>query len=334
MASSIDVGIINYNGGEQLLMCINSLRKCTGPHINIFVFDNDSSDNSLTELSMKAYSTITVITSQKNLGYAGACNQLLAVMNSEIVVLSNMDVEYDTSWAEQLIKTFNEQPEAYSMASLFLHKSDNSINWAGNKFFGDLNPQGIAVNTPYEHFKYSQDPVFGCYGAVMAFKKSLFDIITPFDEDYFLFYEETDLFWRLEINGLKTIFNPLAIVYHHRSLATVRFSPTKLYYSERNRVMSCYKYLPLWYFPLTFFYTFIRYYTLKNAQGPSGEKATEHLSKVGIIKTLLTAWIAGLWYIPREYQKRKYFWNNSTETPQKTLRLLKMFKLKRAELTL
>ena len=67
---SIDVGIINYNGGEELTACVKSLLAQTEP-VRVFVFDNASADNSVQLLREKGLEC-KIIESDKNLGYEGA----------------------------------------------------------------------------------------------------------------------------------------------------------------------------------------------------------------------------------------------------------------------
>ena len=112
----IDVGIINYNGGSELLACVKSLLAQTNP-VRVFVFDNASTDNSIELLKNSALECI-IVESPENLGYAGACNGLLSQMESEIQVLCNMDLEFDPAWASNLLACFGRHPEAGSVASM------------------------------------------------------------------------------------------------------------------------------------------------------------------------------------------------------------------------
>ena len=131
----IDVGIINYNGGSELLGCVRSLKSQTVP-LRVFVFDNASTDNSIQVLKDSGMDCV-VIESQKNLGYAGACNGLLDNMESEIQVLCNMDLEFSPDWAKNLLDCFERHPEVGSVASLVMEKS-GVVNAVGVLFGADL----------------------------------------------------------------------------------------------------------------------------------------------------------------------------------------------------
>ena len=116
----MDVGIINYNGGSELLTCVKSLLAQTEP-VRVFVFDNASSDNSI-QLLKEQKLDCRIIENSKNIGYAGACTGLLENMDADIQVLCNMDLEFDPAWAANLIDCFNRYPEAGSIASLVMEK--------------------------------------------------------------------------------------------------------------------------------------------------------------------------------------------------------------------
>ena len=121
----IDVGIINYNGGSELSECVRSLLAQT-EKVRVLVYDNASADNSIQLLKEQGLDC-KVIENSENLGYAGACNGLLENMDADIQVLCNMDLEFDPTWAENLLKCFDRHPEAGSIASLVMEKSGDEF---------------------------------------------------------------------------------------------------------------------------------------------------------------------------------------------------------------
>ena len=238
----IDVGIINYNGGEELTKCVRSLVMQTVP-VRILVLDNASADNSIALLK-SAGLRCKIIESDCNLGYAGACNMLLSEMDSDIQVLCNMDLEFESSWAEHLLACFARHPEAGSVASLVMEKS-GVVNAVGVLFGKDLFAKNEASGLDVSEADVREKEVFGCYGAVMSFRKEAVLAAGAMDASFFLFFEETEWYFRHNLAGYKTVFCPDAKVFHERSLTTVRYSPRKLFYSERNRLRSAIRLLPM-----------------------------------------------------------------------------------------
>jgi hypothetical protein len=166
----------------------------------------------------------------------------------------------------------------------------------------------------------------------MAFRKDVFEKAGVFDNDYFLFFEETEFFLRMNVFGLRTILCPSAKVYHHRSVSTIRYSPLKLYYSERNRMMTAYKYFPLWYFPLVFIISAYRIFLMAKNGVPGKDGQGRKVSKVTIVLTIIRAWLASLYYIPRENRKKVQIWKKSDYSTSYIFTLINKYKLTVSEL--
>jgi len=273
----IDFGIINYNGGDSLAKCVKSIRDLQGVETGIFIYDNNSQDNSLDGID-----NAVIEKSEKNRGYAGACNALLGKMNSEIQVLCNMDLEFDENWGREVLTAFENNPEYGSVASFVMEKS-GVVNSVGVEFYPDMHAANIEMEASEEK------QVFGCYGAVMAFRKEAAQKAGFLEEPFFLFYEETEWYLRHNLLNFPTLFCPRAIVWHERSKTTVRYSPLKLFYGERNRIRTAIHYLPFGYLPKIPFYSFKRY--LRTSVKNAGETKN---SKIYLVYILLKAWLCGI----------------------------------------
>ncbi|NLW32138.1 MAG: glycosyltransferase family 2 protein [Fibrobacter sp.] len=324
----IDIGIINYNGGDHLIGCIESLQNMRGCAVTIYVLDNASSDGSM-ERARSAFPGHVYLDSPVNLGYAGGINLLLASMTAPIVAFCNMDLEFSPDWAGHIIDCFDSDPDAASVASLVIEKESGSVYSSAVNFFWDLFPVSSRctpdTDQPYE--------VASAYGAVMTFRRELFDRIGRFDHDYFLFFEETEFYLRMHLNSEKTILCPCARVYHHRSLSTIRFSGTKLFYSERNRVMTAFKYLPWWYLPLIFPLSALRFGIMASGGIPKADGSGKKISGVATVMVILRAWLSAFRFLPREWAKRSRVRINSKQSAS-MLRFIAMNRLRLRDLTM
>ncbi len=300
----IDVGIINYNGGLELSECVGSLLAQSVP-VRVLVFDNASTDDSIQRLREKNLDC-KVIESPKNLGYAGACNGLLENMDSEIQVLCNMDLVFDPTWAENLLLCFERHPEAGSVASLVMEKS-GVVNAVGVRFGADLFAKNEASGLDISEADVREKEVFGCYGAVMSFRKSAAVAAGKMDASFFLFFEETEWYFRHNLAGFKTVFCPEAKVYHERSMTTVRYSPRKLFYSERNRLRTAVRLLPLADVLKLPLQGFVRYLNMAKGGVPGQSGDGKKLSKVSICVALAKAWLQALAMLPDELVIRKKY---------------------------
>lgn len=300
----IDVGIINYNGGLELSECVGSLLAQSVP-VRVLVFDNASTDDSIAQLRKKNLDC-KIIESSKNLGYAGACNGLLENMDSDIQVLCNMDLEFDPTWAENLLHCFERHPEAGSVASLVMEKS-GVVNAVGVRFGADLFAKNEASGLDISEADVREKEVFGCYGAVMSFRKSAAVAAGKMDASFFLFFEETEWYFRHNLAGFKTVFCPDAKVYHERSMTTVRYSPRKLFYSERNRLRTAVRLLPLADVLKLPLQGFVRYLNMAKGGVPGQSGDGKKLSKVSICVALAKAWLQALAMLPDELVIRKKY---------------------------
>lgn len=300
----IDVGIINYNGGSELSECVKSLLAQT-QSVRVLVYDNASTDNSIALLKNSRLDC-KVIESSENLGYAGACNGLLENMDADIQVLCNMDLEFDPTWAENLLKCFDRHPEVGSIASLVMEKS-GVVNAVGVQFGPDLFAKNEASGLNIADADVREKEVFGCYGAVMSFRKAAAEAAGKMDASFFLFFEETEWYFRHNLAGFKTVFCPEAKVYHERSMTTVRYSPCKLFYSERNRLRTAVRLLPAGDILKLPVRGFVRYLNMAKGGVPGQSGDGKKLSKIAICGALAKAWLQALVMLPDELVVRKRY---------------------------
>ena len=320
----IDVGIINYNGGSELSECVKSLKAQT-QSVRVLVYDNASTDNSIALLKDSGLDC-KVIESPKNLGYAGACNGLLENMDADIQVLCNMDLEFDPTWAENLLKCFDRHPEAGSIASLVMEKS-GVVNAVGVQFGPDLFAKNEASGLNIADADVREKEVFGCYGAVMSFRKAAALAAGKMDASFFLFFEETEWYFRHNLAGYKTIFCPEAKVYHERSMTTVRYSPRKLFYSERNRLRTAVRLLPVGDILKLPVRGFVRYLNMAKGGVPGQSGDGKKLSKFAICGALAKAWLQALAMLPAELAIRKKYRKKFGDVSSATKAILEKYRI-------
>ena len=319
---NINVGIINYNGGSELSECVKSLMAQSEP-VRVLVFDNASTDNSISLLREQGLDC-KIIESPKNLGYAGACNGLLENMDSDIQVLCNMDLEFDPTWAENLLRCFERHPEAGSIASLVMEKS-GVVNAVGVRFGADLFAKNEASGLNIADADVREKEVFGCYGAVMSFRKQAAVAAGKMDASFFLFFEETEWYFRHNLAGFKTIFCPEAKVYHERSMTTVRYSPRKLFYSERNRLRTAIRLMPVADVLKLPVRGFVRYLNMAKGGVPGQSGDGKKLSKMSICGALAKAWLQALVMLPDELVVRKKYRRKFGDVGAKVSEILKTY---------
>lgn len=236
--SSIAIIILNWNGVNDTLLCLNSLLKQSYKDFKIVVVDNGSTDNSkklLEEYQKKNPEKINLIYNPKNFGFAGGVNTGIEWAlndNFEYVALFNNDAEADKDWLKQLVEAVKPREIGIS-TGLLLHGDGKTIDSTGDWYttWGlpfPRNRNDKTVNAP------SGGYVFSASGGASLYKTSLLKEIGMFDEDLFAYYEDTDISFRTQLAGYKIIYNPKAIAYHKQGATSKKIPGFTVYQTFKN----------------------------------------------------------------------------------------------------
>jgi GT2 family glycosyltransferase len=79
--------------------------------------------------------------------------------------------------------------------------------------------------------------VFALCGCAVAIRTEAGRALDWFDDDFFLYYEDTDLSWRLEAAGWRIRYEPSAVVRHVHAASSVEWSPIFVFHTDRNRLL-------------------------------------------------------------------------------------------------
>lgn len=317
--------VVNFNGVEFLPRCLDSFLEQNPAPSGVIVVDNDSTDGSC-GLVRHDYPHVRLIEYGKNAGYAAALNLGIRECRDPAIVLANNDLYLADDWSGQVLSELDTRPECGLVASKVLYMDEpDRINSTGMLFYRDMS----AVNRGLDELDRGQyddsEDVFGAYGAVMVFRREVFDRVGLFDEDYYLFREEDELMWRMHRAGWITRYAPGARVFHKRSARTGMFSPLKLYYSERNRFWNVLKHMPLRCTVTTIPFVLCRYWAnLMLAFRGGGTSKGDTLVKAPkalLLWTLVKAWCTAFLGMPRMFAKRLAYRRFSVLAPKDCLRL-------------
>jgi len=239
----VSVVLVNFRGVADTLNAIESLTNCywDASALEIIVVDNASGDNSLAELK-KLKTKIKLIASEENLGFAGGVN--LGVKNStgEIIALLNNDARADENWISSAVEKLESDKDIAAIACKVLSWDgtkvdfvDGSLTWYG---MGYKREAEKPIN---EVIDYERDVLFAT-GSAMFVKKSIFEEVGGFDESFFMFYEDVDLGWRLNLFGYKVRYLPESKAFHKHHASIEKFGQYHEHYLlERNALLSVFK---------------------------------------------------------------------------------------------
>ena len=236
---SAAVLVLNYNGVEHLKTCLPSLAGLTYPRKRLVVVDNGSRDGSV-EYVRSAHPDVEVIALATNRGFAAAYNEAVRVVDAEWVAFLNNDTRVSEGWLDELVAAADRHGAAAAAAAI--------VDWDGSRvdFAGGMTAfTGHAWQVDHGQpvgRRYSEQPIlFGCGGAVM-FRRDVYLEHGGLDEDYFIYFEDVDIGWRLTLMGYPTIFAPSAITYHRLHGTTAEWTPAlKLRLYERNALATIFK---------------------------------------------------------------------------------------------
>lgn len=214
---SVTVIVLNYNGRQHLEGCLPSLLQLDYPAdcLGLLVMDNGSTDGSV-DFVEQQYPQVQMVRSDRNLGFAAGNNLAARHTDSRYVIFLNNDMRVDSHFVQGLVDAAQSNPEVVCAGAKIL-------NWDGSKFdFAGAAPHfaGFAYQVGYDKpfsndvFNEMRPMLFACGGAMIIDRQVFLDV-GGFDEDYFIYFEDVDLGWRLWILGHQVVFAPDAVVFHH-----------------------------------------------------------------------------------------------------------------------
>ena len=217
---SIAAVILNWKGWRDTLDCLGALKKSAYPNLSVIVVDNGSPDDSVARIRA-AYPNIPLIENAANLGFGGGINPGIrhALKHSaDFVWLLNNDTQPSPQAAGALVAKAMLEPGLGAVGSVLRYAHDPSKvqAWGGGRVNRWLGISSHCVVAPHDA---SLD--FLTAASVLIRRRAL-EEIGLFDETFFLYWEDTDLSFRLRARGWKLGVAADAIVLHKENASSTR----------------------------------------------------------------------------------------------------------------
>ena len=229
----VSIIILNYNAGNLLLNCVDSVFKSTYPNFEVLVVDNISTDNSHI-VCKKKFEKIHLIENKENLGYCEGNNVGIRNANGEFVVILNPDTIVEPNWLNHLMSAYNEFGEGLYQPKFFSLNEKHVLQSTGNMLhifgFGFAKDKGKIDDEKME----SVEKINYASGTCLFTSKIVLDKIGLLDPFLFLYHDDLDLGWRAAHIGINSFYVPKSIIYHAESYS-IKWSSKKFYWLERNR---------------------------------------------------------------------------------------------------
>ena len=268
---SARVVIVNWRQAELTIRAARSIREQLGDGDVLVIVDNASGDGSVERLRREG---LTVVESSENLGFGAGVNLGAQGMVEDVLVLLNNDAVAEPDFLEALLRTLSDPPSATAPAAatarillagrwrpaaqgrqdalvsprtgrwtrvsdeaaargegeVLVNSTGNQVDASGNGYDRDwLVPAG------QEH---SPSEVFGLCGGACAIRREAWQALGGFREDLFMYYEDTDLSWRLRERGWRVVYVREAVVLHEHASSSGTGSAMFIRVNTRNRILT------------------------------------------------------------------------------------------------
>lgn len=214
----VSIIVVNFNGRKYLVNCLKGIFANSYANYEVMVADNGSIDDSVqtVEKNFKNKKNLQILSLAKNFGPAYARNQAVKKTKGKYLAFLDNDTFPDKNWLQSLIPEMEKDKTIGAcQCKLLLLREPDKFDYAGDY----LSQWGFLVQKVEGGEKDfgqadQKTEILSAKSAAMVIRKDVFEKIGGFDEDYFIYLEETDLGWRTWLAGYRVIFIPESRVYH------------------------------------------------------------------------------------------------------------------------
>lgn len=242
MKPKVTIIIVNYNGYEDTVECVKSLKNIDYDNYEIVCVDNASTNKATEEQNEYLECNTIYLSSDNNLGFSGGNNigiNYAKKNGSDYVLLLNNDTTVESDFLTKLVAVAREKMDNGVFGCTIRYYWDRDKLWFdGGTFDFDTG------NTSHYHDGNGDNIVEVTFltGCLMLIPMQILEDVGMLDESYFLYAEDTDYCCRVMNAGYQLYYCTDAVIYHKEGATAGRNSNLKQYYVERNGLFICAKY--------------------------------------------------------------------------------------------
>lgn len=331
----VSVIIVNWNGRDLLPSCLESLRAQTQPPHEVLVVDNGSTDESVSWLKAQTWDRLRCIFLHENTGFAAGNNAALREAKGDLIALLNNDACADAHWIERALPPFQDPCVGMVACRVLRDPQRHVIDKAGHLIYPDGLNRGRGTGQPDGPPFDRETHVLWPDGCSGFYRKSMLAEIGLFEETFYLYGEDAELGMRAQWAGYGCVYIPSSVAYHRHSSSLGRFSPTKTFYVERNRIWLLLKTFPLALMLMSPAWSLLRFsmnaLSMIRGRGSAASFHKQHSAWL-LIKTFMAANWHGLRGAPGMLRRRKTLLRRRTSCEM--TRMLKRHRISVTELTM
>jgi len=238
---SVAITIPTLRGDETLGSCLRALNEQTYADFQVVIVNNSGRQLTIGEGLVDF--PIGVISPAANVGFGAAVNMAIRATDTRFVATLNDDTAPDPGWLAALVREMESDPEIGMCASNIRLFDDDRLDSAGMAICFDGSSRQRGHREPSACFARSEDVLLPSACAAL-YRRGMLAEIGLFDEDFFLYCEDTDLGLRARWMGWRCRYVAGASVSHRYSHTAGAFSPLKARFVERNRLWVAIKNFP------------------------------------------------------------------------------------------
>lgn len=246
----VGIVIVNYNGTDDTMECLGSLRQLTYPRYRIYLVDNGSTP-SPEPLVAQRYPEVVILRLPTNRGFAPGSNAGIREAlrdGADYVWLLNNDTVVDPAALSELVRGV-ESDRRYGVAGSMIlrYREPQIIDHAGGRIvpwwgLGTHLGAGQQANGSHGDVRI----VDYVTGASLLAKRAVIEAAGLLSEDYFLYYEDTEWCVKVRALGWKVVYVPTSRIYHKVGHSVQSVPTQATYYFARNSLLFVRRNYPWW----------------------------------------------------------------------------------------
>ncbi len=246
----LSICIVSWEVKDHLARCLDSIREASlRLEYEVIVVDNASRDGSA-PLVRRDYPWVRLLENSRNLGFAAASNRALKESRGRYLLLLNPDTVLPPGSLEEMVGFMDAHPVAGAAGGRLLNPDGSgqpsvrafpSFRSSLEQFtiLGDLGFfRRVRRRYLMELFDYSRpDPVDQPMGAALFLRREAVEKVGRLDEDFFLYFEEVDLCYRLREAGFEIWYNPACRIVHYGGLSSEQAGGESFYWLLKSQMV-------------------------------------------------------------------------------------------------
>lgn len=239
-AKLVYIILLNWNGCQDTIECVESCRKLSYPNFRILIVDNGSKDGSEAILRER-FLAIEFMQTGANLGFAGGNNvgiRHALEHGADYVWLLNNDTIVDAEALSALVQVAEGDKTVGMVGSKIVYHGNTLLLWYAGAVLDPLRPHRLHHIGLREEDRGQYDKVCETgyvTGCSLLARKEMAEKVGLLEDGLFLYFEDSDWNARAKKNGWKIMYAPASRVYHKISVSMGGAdSPIMLYYTARN----------------------------------------------------------------------------------------------------